>query len=1474
MCILLFQKAKQNLKTSREGSTDAAPKEERIKQHFVRLHAHLEKMENFLLHQLNTSSRITSLNSAIETLTNNIGRINATLAKTKSVMKSDGFGDFQSLIHELRDLESLPCILIASRNDTDLNCLQIDHTIFSVLDEHIVLRTDDAVSYQLKNENDAPDDAIEDLPKSVSLEEVKAQLLPPHHIRPSSSNAGCVPPEYAVEKSGRDSPMVSRWSSSSSLSSNHSFAIETTQLLAPPDDLVVGITFKAFISHITSPSDFYVQRHGVQRKLESLQRELRRCGSSCYRSRREDIVYQAGQYYMTMYFADCNWSRCQLLDFVGVDEVKVLHIDFGNHQKILKTALRPLPDVLAQIPPLAVRCSIINCYPIQDNEWNPKALSKMSRMLEGRGSSSITIVRKNQLNCLSVKLYKETETHISDIGEALVFLGYAQHGPAETLMPDLEKMPKPKAFAAQTILKEADVQRKPVAVTHVVSPHEFYVKFPFSLPDFEVMCKTMFRDYTTLDKRKNDSRIVYYPAVGTGVAVANETGSWLRAIVVEMLPKKMVKIFLIDVGQTLMVEWDKLRALDLKYFRIPPQAYRCSMTHVQPKDGEDWSEEAAALIRSYIGEELRIASPEFVNNHTSVLLVHCDTEMDICINALLVRNGLAKSSGHYGDIVEYPKVPDVKPVVAGSKIKDPIGEPLRILKNPAPVESQRMVMDPDDELKITGQNGQIKIKVKVEKIVNPGKFYVSLEYLDLKYKEMFSKMNEFYKTISPDTILDSVKPDDACVVKTPDGSWKRGVVIETLDNKHVQIHLVDEASDITVSTENEGVLAKLDSEFCELFDRTVECGLGGIVPAGSSTWTLTSISEMQEFVDNYQDKLYMTSMKDIPEEKGKIKVLLFGRKKSKPTATTPAYESWPSLNHELRWKGFAKPDEFTKWDSEGNIISDQTNVMENEIEVLNSLLRSHFHTTADGAVDLSKPVDGNPGARKISWPRADTPKELTFIAKVTYVGSNCDVWIQDSKNVTVSLNVINQEASKMCEGTETPFPPIAWEVGDICLGKFHLDGKWYRSEILKLDALPSRHLVRFVDYGNEEYLSNEELRRPDGITLRPIQSHTCYFDNLSPVGDIWPANHIDEIHKMIVDQHVVISLRELGNDLLGIKSMLLGNGENALNEIISRRLGVYRKIVTEPKEDTSKPSDSSVSTKSPELNVTSKPPDVNVLTKSLDAVSLASDSSWTTLSSELSNPQKEAKVEKLDGTSHLEDSASHASPGEGACLHASPVVNWLSLYETENRYKIPEGGFQLMDIPSEVEEHNVDITTILSPDLYMMQLCDSNNEDLKKIQTSYDQLVAKMQEEAMSLPSLEFPYLYKDCCCKFEGDNMWYRAVVVHDLSRVDGSLVVQFVDYGNVQVTTAQDIRQLKEEWFSVPVQAIPCQLDGYAFRPDVSRQEAMECLQNVLIEKPFIKAVIKKRGKNLQVELFNEEGVLLYQPLIEMQHLVSTSD
>jgi len=65
------------------------------------------------------------------------------------------------------------------------------------------------------------------------------------------------------------------------------------------------------------------------------------------------------------------------------------------------------------------------------------------------------------------------------------------------------------------------------------------------------------------------------------------------------------------------------------------------------------------------------------------------------------------------------------------------------------------------------------------------------------------------------------------------------------------------------------------------------------------------------------------------------------------------------------------------------------------------------------------------------------------------------------------------------------------------------------------------------------------------------------------------------------------------------------------------------------------------------------------------------------------------------------------------------------------------------------------------------------------------------------------------CCARYATDGAWYRAVVESISS--DEAVSVLFVDYGNSEVTSRAEIRQLTDQFWSIPVCAWHCKLSTY---------------------------------------------------------------
>ncbi|XP_014292303.1 tudor domain-containing protein 1-like [Halyomorpha halys] len=138
-----------------------------------------------------------------------------------------------------------------------------------------------------------------------------------------------------------------------------------------------------------------------------------------------------------------------------------------------------------------------------------------------------------------------------------------------------------------------------------------------------------------------------------------------------------------------------------------------------------------------------------------------------------------------------------------------------------------------------------------------------------------------------------------------------------------------------------------------------------------------------------------------------------------------------------------------------------------------------------------------------------------------------------------------------------------------------------------------------------------------------------------------------------------------------------------------------------------------------------------------------------------------------------------------------------------------------------------------------------------------------MQIEGPHQPLLQHPYKYKACCAMYSLDKKWYRGFVLQYLPY--DKMLVEYVDYGNVEVVPASCVRELREEWIDVEVQGIPCILHDVAMNENYTYKELVDALEDCL-EEGTVKANIIERKPDLSVELLINER-LAYQKLIDLR-------
>ncbi|XP_054937754.1 tudor domain-containing protein 1 isoform X2 [Physeter macrocephalus] len=100
--------------------------------------------------------------------------------------------------------------------------------------------------------------------------------------------------------------------------------------------------------------------------------------------------------------------------------------------------------------------------------------------------------------------------------------------------------------------------------------------------------------------------------------------------------------------------------------------------------------------------------------------------------------------------------------------------------------------------------------------------------------------------------------------------------------------------------------------------------------------------------------------------------------------------------------------------------------------------------------------------------------------------------------------------------------------------------------------------------------------------------------------------------------------------------------------------------------------------------------------------------------------------------------------------------------------------------------------------------CHVLKEDALKKLSDLNKLVAEYCQQ--KLPNIFKAEVGQPCCAFFVGDGNWYRALVKEILP--NGNIKVQFVDYGNIEEVTADELQMIPSKFLKLPFQGIQCWL------------------------------------------------------------------
>ncbi|XP_021928807.1 RING finger protein 17 isoform X3 [Zootermopsis nevadensis] len=1368
------------------------PVEQLVTRHFMYLHGSLQLLEQKLMDRLMRAKTENSnrLELLVDELDSNIKHVREVLQEAAAARDPSNLDKVEVLeiTERLLAVQQLPSHLVTTDGTSaDISVrFTVDESFLAEIDNHCQLEINVDTSYCIVKSKDLPEDFVVE-PVYEDSENDAAM---------SVSSCTSEATSY-VEQADPDQ----KCHTASSISSTD--ARFSGNIIKGSSDIVT-------VCHLRDPSSFYVHRAGDAATLANLCKQLSKHAHT-FNTPPESVLKNG--LYIVQYQVDGKWYRARVQDKrpsspenTTDDLLEILYIDYGNTEVVPCTKLRCIPPRFAHTPAMALHCSLFDLAPSND-KWSQEAVRTFAVMVNGHRVKMV--VMEHSANTYQVDLCQvpgdaqDSDVPVS-VRDALVFLEYA-HFKAETKQT-VTLAQRTSNYFQKDHFKMGEVMD--VVVSHVESPHNFYVQ---RLGEHAQYLTSVMKDMNREYAKAGNKGLVYTPYVGmTCAAQYSVDKNWYRAKIIDLPGNKMLEVFYVDYGNQEVVPWNQIRKLHTRFLRIAAQAVHCSLSDVVPNQ-EHWVPGVREhIIKVTAKKVLRLYVDEVQRHQLKVTLYESLSDVDLCVNALLVRDGFATSVGVSSSLVEYHKLDGLTlpPLPCNSKQMQP-----KFTKNKpiANVKAQHVDGGARD-VSVSEQNGADKsetvedpfrLEVKVLSCLSPSCIYVTLASQEEQIKNLMCELQEYYETCR--SHVDKWEVNNKCsAFSARYKQWYRAIIVELLPNEQAKVFLKDFAEVEVVPLVN---LQLLEPQFLGIRDGAIKCHLAGIYAAGDKReWPCLACEFLAEQIAKYSN-IYITKKGDI--ENFSLPVDLWVKWVKQGGPLEPTQEEWLTLNKKLAEQGLAIP---IRRESEVESIPslhvlkelDEQSQRANEKIVAHSLQPSvkmdcgqndevppcvscddSFSDAEDGTGDEQEEQPLSLAQSDWLPPVPVTKKE--FIAAPTYVDDDCFIYLYDMEKSADTLTVIGNALHSRFKNSQPKPHDQYWFPGQLCIVQYHSDKKWYRGKVVGVNENRTVK-VMFVDYGNTEECKASEMRKNVYMGHIPVQCYKCKLEGIKPASEDgkWPVSTLDFIHVTIVEKQCHVTVKQeprIGQPLL--ISLIGPGGINITELLVSMQFAIY----TSPPEIYVKP-DSETGTLDEETSVIiedEEETEDHVEDEEAEVIIEDEQETENIVFGE-EEIQDEVEYEETE-VSNGEAGNNERNISDMKSPELDVSVQWNDLIDQEEGKQVPKKStgkdlcYKHLKLPDS-DSIAVEVTAILSATEMIIHPCKVKGSELLKMKEEFERLSENLQEHAQSQPLVSKPYIGQPCCARYTADDQWYRAVVlaVEFKGTEQKFLKIQFVDYGNVE--------------------------------------------------------------------------------------------
>ncbi|KAI5628523.1 RING finger protein 17, partial [Silurus asotus] len=805
---------------------------------------------------------------------------------------------------------------------------------------------------------------------------------------------------------------------------------------------ILNTELNAVVSHVNTPSDFYIQLVDNMEFL-LLNTQLQNCyglpGAESDLQIYSPVLSQA----CVALYDNKDWCRAQVTGFPGGRMVEVQYVDFGNTETLSVKDLRQIKDEFFALPAMALWCSLDSVMSV-GGAWSQESINVFRELTDQK---LVTVLAKklgSSTVAMPVRLYEVNEDSTgrqSSIGDYLVKSGLAslkkevslkkplpledtvwdpplaeeEPSPSEPTLPTSDPSALQSSLTLPAVLKDVKVR-----VTHVTAPGNIFVQLLQYDPHLKRIQDVLKNEYS-----KSEPQEIVWKAEMS--CAANVNGVWERGKVCSVSSSDVAEVLRCDFGNKVKVDVSDLRPLlpDL----IGSFLLECRLTDIRPAGGcSSWTATACDFISYYLSGAMALMTVKEPSSVRPVpVSLSCSNKagQNVSIADFLVSEGLALRDRSVDEIASSEECKKSNTSSAPSRTHAPKPAPRR---TPPPENVSTQAYLPP-ELPPCGD-----IHMSVSAVSDDGVVYAMTLNAVCEFERLQEQLQQHIKTL-PRQKHYNWKNVLGCAVMGSDMLWYRGEVQEVIGG-YVKVRYVDQGVE-----ENIPVCHVYPVLLCENVPQLcMPCRISGVCPVGDS-WQCDAVALMKESLLGRVVSVHVIELPEDPHGLVNVEMILDGM----PLSRIMVHHQHATFNLPIGSPEdcVVKPPvpDLDDWD-------------------LNTEGLEEPQAISDIYTDHKLPDIGKSCWVKIKHIR--TPNEV-FLSVIDTPGC-------DQESLDEALGRVNRDIDDLPLLKDFPFEAP-------CLAEYS-DGKYYRAKLLGFSELnPStRLLVRHVDFGSDDILPLSKLR--------------------------------------------------------------------------------------------------------------------------------------------------------------------------------------------------------------------------------------------------------------------------------------------------------------------------------------------------------------------------------------------------------------